>query len=98
MPIMNKPELVAEIAEKTGETKTAVDKILSAMQESIISNVAEGTEVKISGFAAFGRSTRSARTIKNPRTGEDIEVSETKIAKIRPLKKFKDAVSESEDE
>lgn len=95
MPILNKPELINEIAEKTGETKAAVERFMNAFQDSVISHVAEGSEVKISGFAAFGKATRSARTVKNPRTGEDIEVAETNVAKIRPLKKFKDAVSDS---
>lgn len=93
MPILNKPELVSEISEKTGETKATVERVLNTMQESIISHVAEGREVKISGFAAFGKSRRSARTVKNPRTGEDIQIAETNVAKIRPLKKFKDAIS-----
>jgi DNA-binding protein HU-beta len=50
--------------------------------------------VKLTGFAAFAPATRSARVMRNPRTGDNIEVPETKIVSIRPLKRFKDTVRE----
>jgi len=93
MPVLNKPDLIAEIAEKTGESKAATERFLNAFQETVVDSVVDGVEVKISGFAAFSPSTRSARIMKNPRTGEDIEVPETKTVRMRVLKAFRDRIS-----
>lgn len=93
MPVLNKPDLIAKVAEKTGESKAATERFLNAFQETVVDSVAEGLEVKISGFAAFAPALRSARVMKNPRTGEDIQVPETKVVKIRVLKAFRDKIS-----
>jgi DNA-binding protein HU-beta len=94
MPILTKSELVATVAEKTGESKAATGRFIDALQETIIDAVAEGKEVKLTGFAAFAPAIRSARIIKNPQTGADISVPETKVVKIRPLSVFRNTVNQ----
>lgn len=95
MPILTKADLVAAVAEKTGSTKAATERFIAALQETVVDAVVEGKEVKLTGFAAFAPATRSARTMKNPQTGEAIEVPETKLVKIRPLGQFREAVQSS---
>lgn len=95
MPVLNKPALIAEIAAKTGESKASTERFLNAFQDIVVDAVSDGTEVKISGFVAFASGVRPARTMKNPRTGEDVQVAETKTIKVRAMKNFRDAVSGS---
>lgn len=90
---INKPTLIDEIAEKTGQTKADTDRFLTALEDVVTSHVVEGDDVKISGFVAFSPSVRAARVAKNPRTGEDLNIPESKVVRIRPLKAFKDKVS-----
>lgn len=93
MPILTKSDLVAQVAEKTGSTKAATERFITALQDTVIEAVVEGKEVKLTGFAAFAPSVRAARTMKNPQTGEDLDVPETKVVKIRPLGEFRERVN-----
>jgi DNA-binding protein HU-beta len=52
--------------------------------------------VAISGFGTFQRATRAARTGRNPRTGEALEIAEANVPRFSALKGFKDAVRGSE--
>lgn len=94
MAVINKTELIADIAEKTDSTKASVERFLSSLQESILENVAEGNDVNLSGFAKFTVETRAARTMKNPRTGEDIDVPAKRVVKVRPMSKLRSAAEE----
>lgn len=93
MSVLNKPQIIAKIAEETGESKAAAERFMNAFEKTVVDAVADGDEVKISGFAAFAPAVRSARVMKNPRNGEDIEVPESKTVRVRVLKAFKDKVS-----
>lgn len=93
MSVMNKPQIVAQIAEKTGESKASVERFLNAFEETVVEAVANDTEVKITGFLAVASAVRSARVMKNPRTGDPIEVPEKKTVRVRVLKTFRDKVA-----
>lgn len=93
MSVLNKTALINEVAEATGSSKAATERFLASFQDSIIAAVARGEEVKLTGFAAFAPVTRAARVMKNPRTGEPLDVPEAKTVRIRPLKHFRDAIS-----
>lgn len=88
-----KAELIKQVAEDTGETKAAVERIINSLQENIIDAVADGKEIRLTNFASFSPETRSARVIKNPHTKEEISVPEMRVAKIKPLSKFRERVS-----
>ena len=68
---VNRTELIAAIAEKAGLTKTDADTFLGAFQDVLVENVAKGEAVKITGLK---RVERAARTGRNPRTGEEIQI------------------------
>lgn len=89
---VNRRELVAAIAEATGEDKKLVDTMLKATTDTITDAVGSGDPVTIAGFAKFVKVERAARMGRNPATGEPIKIAAKTVAKINPLKGFKDAV------
>ena len=89
---MNRRELVAAIAERTGPDKKAADEMLKATTDLITETVGQGDPVVISGFAKFAKIDRAARMGRNPATGEQIKIAAKTTAKITALKGFKDAV------
>jgi DNA-binding protein HU-beta len=89
---MNKRELAAAVAAQTDlDAKTAA-KVVDATIDVILATVAGGEDVAIAGFAKFSKVARPARTARNPATGETIQVAAKTVAKITPLKNFKDVV------
>jgi len=93
--LLKKEELVAAVAEETNLTKADVTRVLAAIQENITKAVIDGKQVKLPGFLAFDLRVNAARTMRNPSTGEPIEVAEKKVVKVRPLTAFADAVKNS---
>ena len=65
---------------------------MTSLLELITETVARGEDVAISGFAKFRRIDRPARMARNPATGEMVKVAAKRVARITPLKAFKDAV------
>jgi DNA-binding protein HU-beta len=88
---MNKRELVNAVAAHTGVDKKQVDVVLSGFTDVVSSVVSKGEPVAISGFAKFAKIERAARMGRNPATGETIKIAAKRVAKITPLKAFKDA-------
>ena len=89
---MNKAELVAAIAEKTGQTASSVGDVLGAFESVVTSAVAGGDKVQIPGFLSFERTERAARTGRNPATGEEMQIPAATVPKVKVGKSFKDAV------
>jgi DNA-binding protein HU-beta len=89
---MNKAELVSAVAEKTGQTATSVNSVLSAIEDVITSSVAGGDKVTLPGFLIFERAERAARTGRNPATGAEIQIAAARVPKVKVGKSFKDAV------
>ncbi|MBE6483812.1 MAG: integration host factor [Actinomycetaceae bacterium] len=71
---LNRTELIAKIAEKSGLTKSDADKALGALQEVLVESLSNGDAVKITGLLAVERTERAARKGRNPRTGEEIQI------------------------
>lgn len=71
---LNRTELVAAIAERAGLTKVQADAALSAFQDVLVTSLAKGEAVKVTGLLSVERVERAARTGRNPRTGEEIKI------------------------
>lgn len=69
---MNKSELIAVIAEQTGLSKSAVDKVLDTFTDVVQEAVASGDKVALMGFGAFERAQVFPRMGRNPQTGESM--------------------------
>ena len=72
---MNKTELVAAIAEKTGLTKAAADKAVAAYAEAVTEALAKGEKVQLIGFGTFEVREKAESVARNPKTGEAITVA-----------------------
>lgn len=90
---MNKTELIAAAAERSGLTKKDAEKALNAAIEAITAALAEGDKVQVSGFGIFEVKTREARMGRNPRTGEPMEIAASKTPSFKASKTLKDALS-----
>ncbi|KWN14709.1 DNA-binding protein [Burkholderia territorii] len=90
---MNKTELINAIAEKTAATKTRTGELVDAILEAIQKAVAKGDPIQLVGFGSFDSGQRAARTGRNPKTGEAIEIAASKTVKFTAGKAFKDAVN-----
>jgi DNA-binding protein HU-beta len=89
---VNRSQLLNELAEVNEWTRREADAFLTSFTDLITATVATGEDVAISGFAKFRRIDRPARMARNPATGEQVRVAAKRVARITPLKAFKDAV------
>ena len=90
---MNKTELIAAVAEKTGMTKKDAERVINATIETIEGGLVKGDKVQISGFGTFEVKDREARIGRNPHTKEAIEIPATKVPGFKASKTLKDAVA-----
>ena len=90
---MNKSDLIGAIADASGESKASVSSVLDAFEATVTDAVAEGDKVSLPGFLTFERGHRSARTGKNPQTGEALQIAASNVAKVKVGSKFKDKVA-----
>ena len=90
---MNKAELVEKIADDAELSKASAERALNSAIENIIKAVTKGDSVQLVGFGTFSQGKRSARTGRNPKTGEAIKIAASKTAKFSAGKGFKDAVN-----
>ena len=86
---MNKVELVANIAEKTGFTKAQAEKAFEAVFDAIQDALIEGEKVVVTGFGTFEVKERVARKGHDPRTREEIAIPSLKAATFKPGKILK---------
>jgi DNA-binding protein HU-beta len=89
---MNKASLVEAVHGKIGGTKVQAEEVVDTIINTIVSTLKSGGEVSIAGLGIFSTKDRAARTARNPRTGESIQVPAMRVPKFRPAKGLKDAV------
>lgn len=92
---MKKSEIITAVMEKTGQTKKAAEKVIDAALDIIAAEVANGGKVQLIGFGTFEVRERSARTGRNPKTKEVIDIPATKIPAFKASKTLKQAVAVS---
>jgi DNA-binding protein HU-beta len=90
---MNQTELIAAVAAKTGQTKNATEETIKATLAAIVTELADGGDVRLAGFGNFVTTHRKARTSHNPATGAELVVPEKSVMKLRPASKAAEAVS-----
>ncbi|MNW57088.1 DNA-binding protein HU [compost metagenome] len=91
---MKKTELVAQVAGSTNATKKDAEVYVVAVFEAISNALANGEEVNVAGFGKFEVRGRAARTGRNPQTGEEIQIPETKVPAFKATKALKDIVKQ----
>lgn len=90
---MNKQELVKKIAERTELTQkdaaAALEAAIAAIEEAVVA----GEKVQLVGFGTFESRKHEARTGRNPRTGDAVEIEAAVTPVFKAGKAFKDAVN-----
>jgi len=89
---MNKVELIAEVASKTGFTKKDVTETVETTLEAIMEALVNGDSVKLVGFGNFEARETAARKGRNPQTGAELEIAASKKPTFKAGKPFKDRV------
>ena len=90
---MNKSELIVALAQKTDLSKKDAEKALNAFVEVVSETLKAGDKVQLVGFGTFEAKNRPARTARNPRTGEEIQIAASKTASFKVGKALKDSVN-----
>ena len=90
---MNKNDLVAAVARRSGLSKADTARAVDGVVDSITSSLRGGTEVRLVGFGTFSVSRRAATTGRNPRTGEKIQIPASNQPKFKAGKALKSAVN-----
>jgi DNA-binding protein HU-beta len=89
---MTKAELIASIAKEAKITKAAAEKALNSFTGNVTKALKKGDKLTLTGFGTFMVAKRKARSGRNPRTGKEIKIPATKVAKFKPGNKLRDTV------
>ena len=90
---MTKAELIESVASKVDLPRANAERAVNTLFDDIVAALKQGDKVNISGFGTFAVSIRKARTGRNPKTGESIEISASRAAKFKAGKTLKDSLN-----
>ena len=89
---MTKPELINKLSEKASLSKKEAAAVLAAITPTITEELKAGEKIAIPSLGTFEVRERAARTGKNPRSGESVEIAAKKLPVFKAAKALKDAV------
>ena len=89
---MTKTELIEKMAETSGHKKKDCEEVLAAFTDAVTAALKNGEKVQMVGFGTFELRERAARTGRNPRTKEAVEIPASKAPVFKAGKALKDAV------
>jgi DNA-binding protein HU-beta len=89
---MNKRDLIAQIAQDTGVTKSSAGAAVDSLLETITKALRKGDAITFVGFGTFKTTQRRARVAKNPRTGDAIKIPKRRVVRFTAGKALKSAV------
>lgn len=90
---MTKADLVEQVAERTGLTRTDVAVVVDQFLETIKKSMEEMKNIEIRGFGTFKIKLRKARKARNPRTGDEVPVPDRKVPVFKPSNEFKELIT-----
>ena len=93
---MKKSDIAGRVADRIGLSRSAAGNAVDAVFGSVGEALGNGEEVRIVGFGTFTTKSRSARTGRNPRTGESLEIQASMAPAFKPGKVLKDAVNDGD--
>jgi DNA-binding protein HU-beta len=91
---MNKGEFIDAVAERLDAPRTQAEKAVAAVLDVITDQLAKGQKIALTGFGAFEIQERPARTGRNPKTGEPIQIGASRSPRFSPGSALKSAVSD----
>ncbi|MFB3062394.1 MAG: HU family DNA-binding protein [Candidatus Binatia bacterium] len=90
---MTKADLIESATSKAGVPRPGVEDIINQVFDGIVAALKNGDKVNISGFGTFSVSHRKARTGRNPKTGEAIQIAASRAAKFKAGKGLKESLA-----
>ena len=90
---MTKADLIESLARKAALPRQKAEEIVNGLFDDIVAALKKGDKVNLSGFGTFLVSERKARTGRNPKTGEAIEIGAARAAKFKASKTLKESLS-----
>lgn len=90
---MTKADLIESVASKVDLPRATAEKVVNVLFDDIVAALRQGEKVNISGFGTFAVSERKARTGRNPKTGEVIEIAASRAPKFKPGKQLRDSLN-----
>ena len=90
---MNKSDIAGRVAGRAGVGRSAAGDAVDTVFEAITEALARGEDVRIAGFGTFGTRSRPARTGRNPRTGESLDIVASTVPTFKTGKPLRDAVN-----
>lgn len=90
---MNKPELIASVAAKTGMSRKDAERVVTATFDLLTESLVKGEKVNVAGFGVFDVKTRQERVGRNPRTKQTIQIPATRQPFFKAGKALKDSVA-----
>ena len=90
---MTKADIVNALYEKIGLSKKETAHIVEVVLETLKENLEEGKKIKLAGFGNFVVRQKVARKGRNPKTGEEIEISRRRVVTFRPSQILRKAVN-----
>lgn len=90
---MTKADLIESVATRTDLPRQRAEEIVNGVFDDIVAALKNGDKVNISGFGTFSVSHRNARTGRNPKTGEAIQIAPSRAAKFKAGKILKESLS-----
>ena len=90
---MNRKELVAAVAESSGEDQKTVDAVLRGLQSTLEGAAGKGEKVSVPGFFALSVGRRAAREGRNPATGATIQIKAANTVKLTAGSALKEAAN-----
>jgi integration host factor subunit alpha len=92
---MTKADIISEVFDKVGLPKQDAEELVEMILDMIKQTLKEGETVKLSGFGNFVVRKKNSRKGRNPKTGQEIEITPRKVVSFRPSMIFKEHVIES---
>jgi nucleoid DNA-binding protein len=89
---MNKQELIAKVAQETGNSKAGVAAVLDSLIDGVTRSLKKGDPITFVGFGTFKTSQRKARVARNPQTGASIKIPKRRVVRFTAGKALKNAV------
>jgi Bacterial nucleoid DNA-binding protein len=90
---MTKTKLIDALAKETGLNRKACSTFLEAYIKITQETLKQGDEIKLVGFGTFKVTERAARTERNPKSGETIQIKAARVPSFKAGKEFKDALN-----
>lgn len=92
---MTKAEIISDVFDKVGLPKQDAEEIVETILDTIKQKLKDGENVKLSGFGNFVIRKKNSRVGRNPKTGQQIEITPRKVVSFKPSMIFKEQVIET---